>query len=661
MIPPSNMQDDKVVEHADVARSHPDVLLLFPVATEARLFPYLSLPSLTAYLRRHGADVRQRDLNIELSHALFTPDILRRYLAKTEVGTDVPALKVAYRAAMARYLLETCDDLVDRTFDKGARDQGGGAALRLVSQGIELLLEGSLLKRIPTSPNEIAELLESSAEVPEDDLAARALEGLLENAMGPEVPRIVGISVAFHSQLWPALFMARWIRKRFPGTLVVLGGQQIMLRHEMLARIAAVKDAVHALGTGAGEATLVALVRAISGKGSFADVPSITWLDGRAPSRVDRAVPIAQLPPPDFSDLPWTRYLMDEVQFPLVTCIGCFWGRCAFCSYGNRSRRDGYQQKSPRQIARECEHIVRRYAGKRINFVDEMTNLPVICAAMKLLAHRGIRFEFSVRCRFEKRLCDIHFCRELRKLGCVQMAVGYETNVQRLLDKLDKGVDAADYQIIIDNLHEVGIELRLSVMGGIMDETPEELAASQAFLQKNSTKFGIDVMQMLICEPGTRMHEHPDEYGITVEDPDRWMSNTLLSYGHGRVGRAFHVPDGASFEQRQERFLSIYHGVRPAKNDDVPPEHRANAVSERIESIHAIELNPWVCVLEACFRENVPEVFLVNLIWQTTYRLPRSVRLDGQRLVAVDHHGTNVLSRLLVAGAGTPIVERRSA
>jgi anaerobic magnesium-protoporphyrin IX monomethyl ester cyclase len=44
-----------------------DLLLLFPGITEARHFPYLSVPQITSYLRERGYSVEQRDLNIEFT------------------------------------------------------------------------------------------------------------------------------------------------------------------------------------------------------------------------------------------------------------------------------------------------------------------------------------------------------------------------------------------------------------------------------------------------------------------------------------------------------------------------------------------------------------------------------------------------------------------
>ena len=48
------------------------VVLLFPPLAEPSL-PYLSLPSLTAVLRRAGHEVIQRDLNLEFFDELLTP------------------------------------------------------------------------------------------------------------------------------------------------------------------------------------------------------------------------------------------------------------------------------------------------------------------------------------------------------------------------------------------------------------------------------------------------------------------------------------------------------------------------------------------------------------------------------------------------------------
>ena len=46
--------------------------------------PYLSLPSLTAFLRMHGKDVEQIDLNLEFTDRILSKDFLDYCLHKYE-------------------------------------------------------------------------------------------------------------------------------------------------------------------------------------------------------------------------------------------------------------------------------------------------------------------------------------------------------------------------------------------------------------------------------------------------------------------------------------------------------------------------------------------------------------------------------------------------
>ena len=120
-------------------------------------------------------------------------------------------------------------------------------------------------------------------------------------------------------------------------------------------------------------------------------------------------VQLRDVPPPDFSDYALGSYLITDPQLGIISCVGCHWGRCVFCSYGNRSRREGYQQKTVRQLADECQTLLERHGIRRINFLDENTNLSLVLRAMRELNARGHRTEFSVRTRFEKILLSREF------------------------------------------------------------------------------------------------------------------------------------------------------------------------------------------------------------------------------------------------------------
>jgi hypothetical protein len=226
------------------------------------------------------------------------------------------------------------------------------------------------------------------------------------------------------------------------------------------------------------------------------------------------------------------------------------------------------------------------------------------------------------------------------------MSVGYETNVQRLLDRMDKGVDASLYQRIVDNLHDAGIALRFSVMGGLFDETPQEAEQSREFLVRNADKIGIDVAQMMIVEPTTRLAAEPAAYGLTVRpDDEQLQANESFSYLGGRVGVRHGFVGGGGWEERSAQLAELVASVMPEKNDDRHPRFR-KAPPVRPGGVEALWLHPWV----------VPgdEGRLIDLRQALVLRPSDDWGYDAQahRLSAATERGRVVLDRLLHAGLG---------
>ncbi len=639
-----------------------EILLVFPPTTEARLFPYLSLPMITAYLRKHGANIYPFDLNIRLCHLLFTKSALTHYLDRIMAGGHSD-LKHHYRLEMGQYLLAHQEELYQQVFrKKQASEESVQRAVRFVRQGIELLLEGSILKREVTSLDQMIRLVEHFELEATDDFPSQILYQILIELLNKRKPSIFAVSIAYYSQILPSLLLAKWVKQRFPDLLIVFGGQQMMLRYTDLIQHLMIKHWVDAVGIGAGEETMLKLWQYQQGLVHKEEIPDLLWTQNPlSDDTVKRStLHLKNVPPPDFSDLPIHHYLNEEVHLSLITCVGCYWGRCIFCSYGNRSyKQKSYQQKTASQIAKECKFLVETYGIHRINFVDENTNLRLVLHAMRILNDQGIHIQFSTRNRLEDILLDLDFCMELKRRGCVLMSVGYETNSQRLLDRLDKGVKASNYQQIIDNLHQVKIPLRLSIMGGILDETEEEFQESLQFLLRNADKIGIDVMQMLVAEPTTYLAENPERYGIQIVSTTQLRGNRLLNYGMGRMGYDFHYPDGNTFLSRLEQFLSIFRHVQPQKNDELPPDARREQNHEQDrDRMEEIQLYPWVKVIQASVGEGKEERrFIVDMLWQRFFHFPEEViKQEGAILRVRSPHlseGSHLLKSFLHRGIGT--------
>ncbi|MCF3122559.1 radical SAM protein [Streptomyces arenae] len=646
-----------------------DLLLLFPPLTEATLFPYLSLPYLAGHVRRFGYSAHQVDLSIELVHRLLDGPALTREAQALDEAQDLPTW---YRAVVADAAVEHLGEMRDFVLAKDPAPRLGPVrAVGLARQAAQLMLRDSALSHVWDDFDSLdrAVLRLSASRVDSLDFATRKLHGLLTEALDESEPRAVGLSVAFFSQLAPALLIARWIRRRYPDMPICLGGQQVMLRHDELAAMTSVRTTVDALCFTAGEEPLERWLAHLAGKAPRSEVPGMRWLspaEVTAPGRMP-TLRFKDLGAPDYGGLKVRSYLNDTVVLSMVSCVGCFWGRCIFCSYGNRSlERGAYQQASPRQLADTVRRIVESTGIDFVTVVDENTNLRLLARAMRLVRESGLHVRFNTRNRLEPILLDPAFCQELAELGCEGMAVGYEGVTQRLLDRLDKGVDAADFQVILDNLAAADIRVNLSIMGGLLDETEEEAEESIRFLERNREKFAVDAFELMVVEPGTRLVADPQGFGVVLDRSDAFADNRELNYLGGRVGRRHTVVGGL---ERPDMLKRLKHGMRRISASGAGAGHAEAAAQFPVEPT-ALRPHPWIRCAPARLAPQGSgggSFLLADPVREQVYALPKNhvtrSAAPGGPLVATSARGRSLLGKLAAADGGVlcdePLPARR--
>ncbi|MEH1123479.1 B12-binding domain-containing radical SAM protein [Micromonospora sp. CPCC 206061] len=627
-----------------------DLLLLLPPMSEATFFPYLSLPYLAGHVRRSGYSAHQVDLGIEMIHRLLDGPALTHEVRGLDEAHDVHSW---YQAAVADAALQFRGELRDFVLRKHpAHTLGATRAVELARRSTRLILQRSALSRVWDAFDALDEeaLRLSEAEVGSLDVATRTLRDLLTDALDQSVPRAVGISVPFFSQLLPALLIALWVRRLSPGVRICLGGQQVMLRHDDLAGMASVRTAVDALCITAGEEPLERWLAHLTGTAVRHDVPGMRWVStggatapGRAPT-----LHFKDLGAPDYDGLKVLSYLTESAAVSVVSCVGCYWGRCIFCSYGNRSLDHGaYQQASPGQLADAICETVRSTGIRFVTIVDENSNLRLVVKAMRLVRGRGLEVHFNTRNRLEPVLLDPNFCKELAELGCDGMAIGYEGVSQRLLDKLDKGVEAADFQTIMDNLAAVNIRINFSIMGGLLDETEDEHEASVRFLERNRGRFGVDVVELLIAEPGTRLSADPRDFGVVLDASARFADNRELNYLSGRVGVRHAVIGGLRRTDALQRVKATVSRISTIIG--APAESAA-------EPLAALRPHPWIRSAPNRLSPDATVLLVADPIREKVYQLPkRHVSQAVERggvLIANTEPGRSLLGQLLAADLG---------
>ncbi|MBD7962769.1 B12-binding domain-containing radical SAM protein [Fictibacillus norfolkensis] len=604
-----------------------ELIIVFPPFSQAYFFPYLSLPMLTSYLVQRDVPCTQYDLNIELLHSLFEKEALQTYceIASSKEHMDINA---DFKLKTIQYLIDHHEEIQTDILTKNGELHDIEKSLKFFKNGTEILSKNSFMRNEIPSISLLGKAVNDFNVEDKNDLPCDLLYDRIKNIITNDT-KVFALSVSFYSQLLPALLLCKWVKILSPETKIIMGGQQVILFSEQMRRDSFFKQYVDYLGTGAGEETLYQLYLKESENQLDLEIPNLISLKEEIPL-IKKSVSLKKLPVPNFDNLPIHHYVNADFQLALTTCVGCYWGRCAFCSYGNRSKKErSYEQKTTNQIVRECKQLIDQYGVRRINFVDENTNLKLVLKAMKLLNAEGYEVEYSTRNRLEDILTDRHFCQELKASGCVQMSVGYETNSQRLLDRMEKGVTTSNYQRIIDNLFDCGIELRLSIMGGFPGETEEESQDTVGFLKKNEMKIGIDVIQMLVAEPGSFLVDDPESYGITLEaDQDTLRGNKGINYGMGRLGRSFtYCEEDIDDHTRINRLLQVPKEVNPEQN-----QLHTND-TDHLNTTEAFLL-PWIYIAEfkrGSEDQSVP--YFYDFLLQRVFKVPQELSIIDRRIV----------------------------
>jgi len=320
------------------------------------------------------------------------------------------------------------------------------------------------------------------------DPVMEAMEQLLRNQMITQQPKIVGFTVPFPGNLVAALRGCRLIKKEFSNTITVLGGgfPTTELRSLTDTRIFAYANYV-VLDDGLSAIRAIAQ-RHISHKETAK--PTSTWyLENNklqfSPENKDDAVKFAELPCPDFTDLPHHLYLgLLDMPNPmhqlwsngrwnkLMMAHGCYWAGCTFCD----TTLPYIQQFEPLKavaIANHMEQVAAQTGSWGFHFVDEAAPPRLLKELSLEIIRRKLPVTWWTNIRFEKTFTP-DLCRLMAAAGCIAVSGGIEVASDRILQLINKGVSVDQATIVTRNFSKAGIMTHAYLMYGFPTETLQE-------------------------------------------------------------------------------------------------------------------------------------------------------------------------------------------
>lgn len=331
---------------------------------------------------------------------------------------------------------------------------------------------------------------------------------------------LVGLSVNYLSQLPFAIHLVRRIRALLPETFICLGGTEIT---DVVKSLRDREDVwtlfpdADAVVVGEGESVLVELLSALAaGRKPRPGRPGILLPRASPPGGGSHPVVIedlAALPAPRYDVWDWAQYWVPEPVVLYAPTRGCYWNRCTFCDYGLNADLPTSPSRE-RPVARVVADLrAAARLARTVYFAVDAMSPRYLRRLASALAGADLRVRWGAELRLERSLAK-GLARLLRDAGCVSAAFGYESGSQRVLDRIDKGVRAADLPVILAELAAANIGVQLMGFIGFPGETAEDARATFAFLLAHQDLWTIAGIGDFVLTPGAIVAQRHRAFGI---------------------------------------------------------------------------------------------------------------------------------------------------
>ena len=570
LISPKLLKRRRTESEAD-GGSRKKIMLLFPPDWYPSE-PYLSLPTLTAFLRRAGHDVVQKDVNLEMYDWYFSADFLKRALKRVPQQLDrlkrlardrgLSDEETELQMALCACTRSRMADLIEQAerakaivrspdFYDAAKLEWAMNVFRDVTSTISLVYAPARIC-MPPMETDLSYKLFMSSEVlaAVEDTQVNVYRDVFDHIVKPaileEQPDIIGISIVLRQQLFSTMTFCAMIKESFPDIHVTIGGNTVTRLRDVLPTTPKLFALFDSAVVYEGETAFLQLVDAIGTDRDFNEIPNVLWRDdaGIHTSPVTSSENMADLPPPDFDGLPLDRYFVPEPVLPYLATRGCYWGRCEFCDHGE-GYTAGYRTKKIQEIIEEVRFLRDKYHTRYFHFTDESYPPALFRKLTRQLKEHQLGIAWTTHIRFEKSLLDDEVWQDAQDSGCKFLHMGYESGSERVLQLMDKATTTEVIQRSLELSSKHGVWNHVMGFFGFPGERYEDAKFSMQFLEDNRTHVHSIGFGTFDLSKHTPVAKDPERWGITYYKNPEW--DLALDY-------YFTVKDGLGVEDAERVF-----------------------------------------------------------------------------------------------------------
>ncbi len=550
--------------------------LLFPPSWHPSQ-PYLSIPSLTGFLKQAGVtNVTQRDLNIEILDRILTrlygeelyPRLVdkAKRLERNRIGETGPSSEEHYTRLVESldrfpYLIERIELAKECLRGEEFYDlERYRESLFVIDKWLELVSTLYFPTRMTVVDNQLSgysiysskDILKAIRDEEQNPYLELFRDQFLASILADQ-PDFIGVSITATSQIIPGLTLCRLIKEASPGLHLTVGGSIFTRLVDNLRRCPSLFELADDFVVFEGETALLELVNQLEGKRDFSKVPNLIYRqNGKiAVNQPFYSENINALPAPNYDGFPFRLYLAPESVLPIQFSRGCYYKDCAFCAL--TLDHQNFRQKDPGKTVENLQLLSEKYETPYFFFTDECLALSPTKRLCRQILDRGLRVQWTAEMRFEKNLS-----RELLSLmhdaGCHKIVFGLESYNQRVMDFMKKGILQESVRRITEDCLDLGIAVHCYIIIGFPTETEEEALETADFIIKNvrlNSSYGFSCQPCLFdLEKEAPIMSDPGSYGIR-----RIMRPASEDLS---LGFFYEVQEGMTPEQAEKVYQHVY-------------------------------------------------------------------------------------------------------
>jgi len=301
---------------------------------------------------------------------------------------------------------------------------------------------------------------------------------------------------------------ARWIKRYYPDMKIFIGGSHVTAMYSDIHW----RNLFDAICVGEGESIILDMVRDVDrGK-----LKRLYFSNGFTKDLDTIPFPDRSLIEGDYGKgvfLNRENYINGGTE-SIVTSRGCSFN-CAFCA--SHSMWDGKTRyRSIENIISEIEQVIKSTGNRQFAIWDDNLTLNrrrclELCAAFKEL---GIIW----RCLVRADQLDLEICEAMVNAGCKEIWPGIESGDQRVLDFLDKQIDAGKMIEGCRSAKKAGLKIKALFMIGTPGEREDTPELNRDYIDK--LDFDMITLSTFTPLPGSPIWNDPIWYYCDILSKD---------------------------------------------------------------------------------------------------------------------------------------------